>query len=232
MKKTLLTLALAAGLISSSQAGTVFQTVSHTFGNSAPTSFYFSQFNSSLGTLTGISYSIVSSVDSQAFYVINNNVGSVLVTSPQDYLTVVDNQTGDANYDGGRTNFVTTPATGTAGFSLGGNSNQTFTVTPKSLIGTGTIDIDLYDYMGCPNCVAYTGDGLVSFDATITPTVTVSGGAYSFDMSGVSNTTEMTMTYTYETEPVPEPSQVAASMLLLGGFAGFVIVRRRKALVA
>ncbi len=32
--------------------------------------------------------------------------------------------------------------------------------------------------------------------------------------------------------PVPEPSQVAASVLLLGGIAGFVIVRRRKALVA
>jgi hypothetical protein len=31
---------------------------------------------------------------------------------------------------------------------------------------------------------------------------------------------------------VPEPSQVAASMLLVAGIAGFVIVRRRKALVA
>ena len=232
MKKTLLALALATGLSTSSQADTTVQTVTNTFDNSGSSTFYFSQFNPGLGTLTGITYSIVSSVDSGTFSVINNNVASVLVKTPKDVLTVVDNQTGDANYDGGRTNFVTTPATGTAGFSLGGNSNQTFTVTPKSLIGTGTIDIDLYDYMGCPNCVAYTGDGLVSFDATITPTVTVSGGAYSFDMSGVSNTTEMTMTYTYETEPVPEPSQVAASMLLLGGFAGFVIVRRRKALVA
>lgn len=31
------------------------------------------------------------------------------------------------------------------------------------------------------------------------------------------------------TAPVPEPGQVAASMLLIGGIAGFVIVRRRKA---
>jgi hypothetical protein len=31
------------------------------------------------------------------------------------------------------------------------------------------------------------------------------------------------------TAPVPEPGQVAASMLLIGGIVGFVIVRRRKA---
>ena len=30
------------------------------------------------------------------------------------------------------------------------------------------------------------------------------------------------------TAAVPEPSQVAASLLLVGGIAGFVIVRRRK----
>ena len=229
MKKTLLTLALAAGLISSSQAGTVFQTVSHTFGNSAPTSFYFSQFNSSLGTLTGISYSIVSSADSGTFYVENNNAGIVGVKSPKDYLTVADNQGGYANYDGNNTSILSDPATlATAPFQLGGNSSQTFTVTPKSLIGTGTIDTDLFAF----NAAAYTGAGLVSFDATISPSVTVTGGSVTFDMSGVSNTTQMTMTYTYDTAPVPEPSQVAASMLLLGGFAGFVIIRRRKALVA
>jgi hypothetical protein len=33
-------------------------------------------------------------------------------------------------------------------------------------------------------------------------------------------------------QSVPEPSQVAASLLLAAGIAGFVIVRRRKALVA
>ena len=36
----------------------------------------------------------------------------------------------------------------------------------------------------------------------------------------------------FQPQTVPEPSQVAASLLLVGGIAGFVIVRRRKALVA
>ena len=34
------------------------------------------------------------------------------------------------------------------------------------------------------------------------------------------------------TTAVPEPSQLAASILLVGGIAGFVIVRRRKALIS
>ena len=219
MKKTLLALALATGLSTSSQADTTVQTVTNTFDNSGSSTFYFSQFNPGLGTLTGITYSIVSSVDSGTFSVINNNVASVLVKTPKDVLTVVDNQTAVANYDGSNITLVTSPATGSAGFSLGGNSNQTFTLTSKSLIGTGTIDTDLF-----ANSAAYTGAGLVSFDATIAPSIVITGGLVTFDMSGVKNTTQMTMTYTYA---IPEPS--VASMVLLGGFAGFVIFRRRKA---
>jgi len=64
------------------------------------------------------------------------------------------------------------------------------------------------------------------------PTVSVTGNGYSTDMSGILNTTEMEVIYTYTTAAVPEPSQVAASLLLIGGIAGFVIVRRRKAQVA
>ena len=38
----------------------------------------------------------------------------------------------------------------------------------------------------------------------------------------------ITFTPATDTAPVPEPSQVAASILLIGGIAGFVIIRRRK----
>jgi hypothetical protein len=39
----------------------------------------------------------------------------------------------------------------------------------------------------------------------------------------------LTVTYTYDLVPVPEPGQVAASVMLLGGFGGFVFIRRRSA---
>ena len=38
----------------------------------------------------------------------------------------------------------------------------------------------------------------------------------------------ITFTLDTDTASVPEPSQVAASILLIGGIAGFVIVKRRK----
>jgi len=223
MKKTLLSLALAAGLSISSQAATTSQTVSHTFDNSGNSTYSFSQFDSSLGTLTSITYFLVSSVDGGDFYVKNDNVSTVTVKSPKDFLTVVDNQTGFANYDGSNITLVTTPATGSTGFTLAGNSSQTFTVTPKSLIGAGSVSFDL-----SADIATYTGNGSVTFAASIAPSVSITGGVVTFDMSKVTNTTVMTMTYTYNA--IPEPS--VALMLLLGGFAGFVIVRRRKAMVA
>ena len=234
MKKTILALALAAGICTSSQADTIFQTVSHTFNNSSPdpTSFYFAKFNSSLGTLNGVNFSIVSSVDSGTFYVQNGTSGSELVKTPKDYLTVVDNQTpGDdplaANYNGSNITLVTTPATGSAGFTLASSATQTFTLTSKSLIGTGPIDRDLTAFLA-----AYTGAGLVSFSADISPTVTITGGAATFDMLGVNNTTEMTMTYDYTaTSPVPEPSTLVVQLLVGVGVGLFVIRRRRMAAV-
>ncbi len=40
----------------------------------------------------------------------------------------------------------------------------------------------------------------------------------------------MTLRYTYTpgTAPVPEPGQVAASLLLLGGIGGYVFIKRRR----
>jgi hypothetical protein len=48
---------------------------------------------------------------------------------------------------------------------------------------------------------------------------------YNFDSGG---TTFSAATGGADTAPVPEPSQVAASLLLAAGIAGFVIVKRRK----
>ena len=223
MKKTLFVLALAAGLSTSSQAAVSYQSLTNTVSG-AGTTFNFSKFNSSLGTLNAITFSILSSVDSGSFFVQNNNVGSVLVRTPRDFLTVVDNQASGADYYGNNRTLVTTPATGATGFSLAGNSSQTFTITPVSLIGVGPVDYDLSSYFA-----AYTGSGFVSFNAAIAPSVTITGGSVTFDMSGVDNTTAMSLTYDYTAAAVPEPSQVAASMLLIGGIAGFLIVRRRKA---
>jgi hypothetical protein len=223
--KKFLPLLLAASVIvgTSSQAAISYQSVTNPVSGAGMT-FNFNKFNPSLGTLNSITFSILSSIDSGSFFVQNNNVGSVLVRTPRDFLTVVDNQASGADYNGNNRTLATTPSTGGAGFSLAGNTSQSFTVTPISLIGVGPVDYDLSAYLA-----AYTGTGFVSFDAAIAPSVTITGGVVTFDMSGVENSTAMSLTYDYTAAAVPEPSQVAASILLIAGVAGFVIVRRRKA---
>ena len=64
--------------------------------------------------------------------------------------------------------------------------------------------------------------------------VDVNDSGMTFGLAAVNTTLNESITagelITAGTAPVPEPSQVAASILLIGGIAGFVIVRRRKAL--
>ena len=224
MKKTLLALALAAGLSASSQAAVSYQSVTNGV-TALGTTFNFNKFNSSLGTLNSITFSILSSVDSGSFSVQNNSASAFRVKNTSDSLFVFDNQSSGADYTSGTISLVTTPDTTFPGYLLASNASQSFAITSKSLIGTGPVTIDLSGFFA-----AYTGSGLVSFDAAISPTVSVgTGGTPNFD--GVLNTTAMSLTYDYTAAPapVPEPGQVAASMLLIGGIVGFVIVRRRKA---
>ena len=49
-----------------------------------------------------------------------------------------------------------------------------------------------------------------------------------YDYSGLAGLTFTPVTSGADTAPVPEPSQVAASLLLAAGIAGFVIVKRRQ----
>ena len=70
-----------------------------------------------------------------------------------------------------------------------------------------------------------TVSGADSYDENISFTL----DQFAYDNTGASIVVGQTVA---ATAAVPEPSQVAASLLLIGGIAGFVIVRRRKALVA
>ena len=54
------------------------------------------------------------------------------------------------------------------------------------------------------------------------------GGYKIMNLDGLNGITFTPVTGGADTAAVPEPSQVAASILLIGGIAGFVIVRRRK----
>jgi len=230
MKKTLLALALAAGAFTSTQAGITYQ-VDQKVTNSvstADTAFEFAKFNTGLGTLSAVQIFINSSVDSGSFSVKNKSATGAKVYSPTDVFGV----TGPAtySYNGGVVRYSTTPtlpSTRPVNNNLAALANQTYTIGATDVLAAGPDEW----LVGSDDFFVYEGPGSVYFTAAINPTVSVSGNSYETDMSGILNTTVMEVIYTYTTAAVPEPSQVAASLLLIGGIAGFVIVRR-KALVA
>jgi len=170
---------------------TVTQTVSASVSPYGVT-FSFNKFNPALGTLNSVTFAILSSIDSNYFSVTNNRSTSLSVKNPQDYLIVSDNQGNGADYTGINVPLVTTPATGTVGYTLAGNSSQNFTVTPKSLIGLNAVITDLSPYSN-----RYTGTGNVTFNVNNGPNATISGSPSSLNMSTVTNTTTLQLTYTY-----------------------------------
>jgi len=227
MKKTILLIALAAGVISTSQAGIIYQTSTQKVTSSG-TTFNFNQFDSNLGTLNSVIFSIVSSTDSGTFSVQNTSSLDGKVKLSHDTLIVTDNQGNNADYFGSNAYYTTSPSSSGAGYTIAAGASQTFTITDKSLISKTAVDTDLSAYTSL-----YTGSGSVSFLANIAPSVTITSDSASFSMADIANYTQLDLTYDYTvTAAVPEPSQVAASLLLVAGIAGFVIVRRRQALVA
>jgi hypothetical protein len=227
MKKALLIAALAAGAISTSQAGIIYQTNTQKV-TSRGTTFNFNQFDSNLGTLNSVIFSIVSSTDSGAFSVQNTSSQDGKVKLSRDTLIVTDNQGNNADYSGNNAYYTTSPSSSGAGYTIAAGASEVFAITDKSLISGTAVVTDLSAFTSL-----YTGSGNVSFLANIAPSVTITSDSGSFSMADIANYTQLDLTYDYTiTAAVPEPSQVAASLLLMAGIAGFLIVRRRQALVA
>lgn len=189
------------------------------------TSLSVSQFNPSLGTLTGVSYSL--------FY---QGYGEVNIN------TVSANANFTAGITGGfsqATSTVGGPSTSVTiapsnfpvpqlSFSLTTAETPSTRYTPTVYNGTSSTVTDN------SNLAAYTGTGSVLFNIQHISQVSLTANAQGGGVVTVDQTvlgrqaSAVTVTYTYTTEAVPEPSTYAAI-----GFAGLVagttIWRRRQA---
>jgi hypothetical protein len=229
MKKILLLVGLTAGIAIQSQASVTYKHVTNDLSQNIATdgTFSFAKFNTALGTLTGVKLKIVSSVDSGSYNVTNNgSVSAVKVKTPNDTLTVIDNQSSGAGYGGSQVNVTTTPGTtGVNGYSLAARTGQTFTFADFSLIGGSPVE----KVIDSSYFAAYEGAGFVTFDVYNSIITPVTGSNYQVNADNWINTTALDLIYDYEAAATPEPGQVAASMLLMAGIGGFFFVRQRKA---
>jgi hypothetical protein len=189
--------------------------------------FTFSQFNSSLGTLSAVDLILTSSVAGGSMKATNNEGFVMNVDNFTTYFQLLANPTlGLTSYTGTPITITTSPDWNTT--TVPGNSNQTFTISGgQSLIGGAPVNKSI----SSSAFSQYLGSGTVTFNSKIVNAITATADDYAINTSSYFSATTMTLRYTYTAaspSPVPEPGQVAASLLLLGSIGGYVFIKRRR----
>lgn len=226
MKKQLLLIIGVFSLSVLAKAEVIVQTVN--LGTIAGDSqFYFSKFDTSLGTLTEVtlSWTVNSSISTAS--ITNQNTGTVNVTR----ITFTNTVEGYVPSEGAEGDLVAEVARSRSHTPSGGNvtltQGQSYTV--NNVTFTGFTQEDIYTSADA-NFSSFQGEGLVplyvanTFGAT--PTASGSGSTTSWltSITG-SSTGSVVVTYTYNAAPiapVPEPHSLAlglGGLLFLGGLA-------------
>jgi hypothetical protein len=187
--------------------------------------FTFTKFDSSLGTLTAVDLIFNSASVGGSVNITNNTIGAINIDALRSRIQV--SGTGLSTISSTNTSLPSSPST-SGGYVLSGNATQPFTLTSTSLLGLPwTLGINagsISNYIGSGNT-----DNFVSRLLNTVSSDDQSGITPSFSFTAPS--TSVTLRYTYTPSgpvPIPEPGQVAASLLLLGGIGAYYFVKRRR----
>jgi hypothetical protein len=197
-----------------------------TFNNSATdiatpggnfTELRLGKFNSSLGTLTGVTVTVNSLSYSGTFDVETADTETLLQTvNGRATLRQASSNLLGFTGIGERTDAVeTAPPLGSLPFGF-----TSVAITTLQVISASSSNIDSSFWS------AYTGTGDIIFELRSRPNVILDGSGFSLDTEDFVVNADMTVTYTYT--PVPEPSTYG---MILGGLAlaGAALRRRQKA---
>ena len=220
LRTSILALLVAASAVSTQAATQTFNNTITVGGTSTNGDLNLGQFNSSLGTLTGVSISVNALSIQGSFWAKGPNVSISAFTdtirlrqNPNNLLGFTQiQQTLDA--DGDLSISPDIFAT-----QLNNVTQTSFSITPYSVTSDQTYVI------GSSFWGAYTGTADIVFQLRNSPSLTISGGSGTFDTALATGFADMSVTYTYTPTPVPEPSTYG---LMLGGLAlAAVAIRRR-----
>jgi hypothetical protein len=193
------------------------------------TSFTFSQFNASFGTLTAVELLINSSIPAGNIAISNSSPTSpVSVDDVTTRFRLTANSTlGITAYSDAYQSLVVDPDVSTP-FSISPNASQVFLIDP----GQSLLSSPQTRTSSLTNFSPYIGGGSISFLTNIQNNISTTGASFNVDSTNYYSVTAMTLRYTYtpsgDPSAVPEPGQVAASLLLLGGIGGYIFIKRRR----
>ena len=176
----------------------------------------WNQFDSSLGTLTGITFEASSGLTG-SFTVINLGGGNMSArnSSAENIFEFLGSGSPGFLFSQALSPILTSPTSGSTGTSIPGGQTQVFTITAGqsiSLSATG-----LFSYASF-----FTGTGSVQSAASMAINVTSTGASYTVNSDAAKTEGSAILTYIYQ---VPEPSSGA---LLLLGIGGLVALRRAR----
>jgi len=212
-------LAASAGVAS---AATVSYNGSATT-NSTWADINLQKFNSSWGTLTGVTITI-NYADLGGSFNVTSTAPAIDVEEAFGSVGVRQKSTNNVGFTQVNSGSVAVTTTPGLLFTIE-NGNQTFGVSSTQALGSSSQNI-ASGVFSLFQSVDGTGD--VVFQTRNNPNVTITGGSYTLDSALFTVNTSMTVTYTYDAAPVPEASTYG---IALGGLAlaGAIIRRRRQA---
>jgi hypothetical protein len=188
--------------------------------------FTFNKFNSTLGTLTAVDL-IFNSASLGGGITLQSVTSPRTITGFSSYISV--------SGTGINTTADTTAYTGiaTTGTKSGiPTTGRTFTVNATQSAISGPETLSLLD--NAPTYSSFIGGGTFNFSSLLAVDPTGTGtNITNINTTGdtLSSIAGVTLRYTYtpsDPSAVPEPGQVAASLLLLGGIGGYVFNKRRR----
>ena len=176
----------------------------------------WTQFDSSLGTLTGITFEATSGLTG-AFTVSNLGTSSMNARKSQaeNIFEFLGSGSPGLVFSDTLTPITTTPVSNNTGTAISAGQSQVFTITAGQSLSLPITDLFFYANY-------FIGTGSVLSSASMAINITSTGANYTVDSSAAKTEGSAILTYIYS---VPEPS--SGSLILLG-LGGLIALRRAR----